>query len=711
MIFATLLACVAVCGGTLATYLYDEGAHPAARLAAGLATGLAALGLSGFIFASLIGFGAASLALSGLIVALPLALLARRDLRARLRFDAGRLARDLRDGVTRPTLRTTAPLLLTSLSLVLFWIVFGRAMFERAGEIYTGVDNNLGDLPFHLSIIESFVRGGNFPPTHPEYAGARLTYPFVVDFVAAMFTRAGAGVESALFFENVLLALSLVGLLYRFALEWTRDRLAALLAPLLIIFSGGLGFVRLYLEASASKLGFTDFLARLPHDYTITFDGSFRWGNAVTTLFVPQRGLLMGLPIALVVMTQWWLAIRSDETDKGAVGEFDVGTRARFDAQARGRADAEIKGRKSKKSKKGSRANARAKGGARESVAPPTLAPFKSLPFVSKLDGVELRMLGAGLVAGMLPLVHAHTFVSLMLVGGCLALLFPRWRAWIIFFAAAFIVAAPAMWWATRGTAARASSFFAWQLGWDRGTQNPVWFWFKNMGLFIPLLVAALAWRGRDPLVSKRALIFYLPFTLLFLVCNAGKISPWVWDNIKVLFYWFVASAPLVALLLARLWRMNLATRIASVALICVLTLAGALDVWRVVSEASEQREFDRDGVAFASTVERETAPRSLILHAPTYNHPVYLSGRQSLMGYAGHLWSQGIDYAARDAEIRRIYAGAPDAESLLAREHVEYVVISPLERTSLTVNEQFFTRYKKVGETGAYRLYKITSP
>jgi uncharacterized membrane protein len=80
-------------------------------------------------------------------------------------------------------------------------------------------------------------------------------------------------------------------------------------------------------------------------------------------------------------------------------------------------------------------------------------------------------------------------------------------------------------------------------------------------------------------------------------------------------------------------------------------------------------------------------------------------------MGYAGHLWSQGIDYAARDAEVRRIYTGAPDAAELLARDKVEYVVVSPLERTSLTVNEQFFTRYKKVGETGAYRLYKITSP
>jgi hypothetical protein len=470
MIFAILLAAVAVCGGALATYIYEDDSHLAARLAAGAPVGLAALGLVGFVAASFVGLGAASLAVATLFVAAPLALLIRADFRARLRFDAGELWRDVRGAVAGPTLRSTAPLVLVACALMLFWIVFGRAMFTRAGAIYTGVDNNLGDLPFHISIVESFVRGANFPPTHPEYAGARLTYPFVVDFVAAMFVRAGASLEGALFLENVLLAVSLTGLLYRFALAWTRDRLAAAFAPALVLFSGGLGFVRFYREASASPRGFTDFLWQLPHDYTITFDGAYRWGNAVTTLLVPQRGLLLGLPLALVVITQWWLAVGDDEND--------AGTRGRGDA-----AKEEVRGKKGKK--------ARGQGDkGRATDSPPPLAPF-DLPFVPARDRAGRRMLYAGFVACLLPLVHAHTFVVLMLVGGCLALLFPRWRAWIVFFVAALVGAAPAMLWATRGTAAHAGSFFAWNLGWDRGAQNPVWFWIKNTGLFIPLLVRA----------------------------------------------------------------------------------------------------------------------------------------------------------------------------------------------------------------------------
>ncbi|MCA1555585.1 MAG: hypothetical protein LC747_02735, partial [Acidobacteria bacterium] len=336
---------------------------------------------------------------------------------------------------------------------------------------------------------------------------------------------------------------------------------------------------------------------------------------------------------------------------------------------------------------------------------------FTLYPLPFALSPSVLRMTGAGVIAGLLPLVHAHSFVVLMLMGGCLALLFPRWRLWFIFFAVALVIAAPQMWWATRGSAVRAESFFGWQFGWDRGEQSAWWFWLKNTGLFIPLLVAAIAWRGRGgALVPKRLLLFYLPFTLCFFISNAGKISPWIWDNIKVLYYWYLASVPLVALLLARLWRLHPATRIAAVMLLLALTFSGALDVWRVVSEASEQREFDRAGVAFAGIIKSETAPRSLILHAPTYNHPVYLTGRRALMGYAGHLWSQGIDYAPREAELRRMYAGAPDAESLLAKYGIEYAVVSPLERgAGMPINEQFFRRFTKVGETGGYSLYKIT--
>jgi len=98
-----------------------------------------------------------------------------------------------------------------------------------------------------------------------------------------------------------------------------------------------------------------------------------------------------------------------------------------------------------------------------------------------------------------------------------------------------------------------------------------------------------------------------------------------------------------------------------------------------------------------------------VILHAPVYSQPVYWTGRRGLMGYAGHLWAQGIKYEEGEAERKRMYGGAPDAESLIAKYGIEYAVVSPLEHSAVAVNEQFFKRFTKVGETGGYSLYKLT--
>src|SRR5205085_3683939 len=174
--------------------------------------------------------------------------------------------------------------------------------------IFTGVDTNLGDLPFHIAVVSGFAYGDNFPPQHPEFAGVRLTYPFVVDFVTAMFVRAGAGVAGAMFWQNFAMMLSLVGVLHRWALKLTRDRVAAVMTPALVLLSGGFGWFYFLGEAASGGRGIFRLLGSLEHDYTIMGHLGYRWGNAVTALFVTQRSIVLGVALALVVWTLWWQA-------------------------------------------------------------------------------------------------------------------------------------------------------------------------------------------------------------------------------------------------------------------------------------------------------------------------------------------------------------------------------------------------------------------
>jgi len=92
----------------------------------------------------------------------------------------------------------------------------------------------------------------------------------------------------------------------------------------------------------------------------------------------------------------------------------------------------------------------------------------------------------------------------------------------------------------------------------------------------------------------------------------------------------------------------------------------------------------------------------------PSDEVSVLLSGRRSFMGYTGRIMSHGLAYADRETDVKNIYAGKPQADELLRRHRIGYVVVGPPERETLSANEEFFMRFPLVGEAGGYRLYAV---
>jgi hypothetical protein len=290
--------------------------------------------------------------------------------------------------------------------------------------------------------------------------------------------------------------------------------------------------------------------------------------------------------------------------------------------------------------------------------------------------------------------------------------------------------------------------FFDWHFGWDSRGENIFLFWAKNLGLFIPLLALGIYFvfrnknqeielqinadkhrlnqgsqqsairRQQNKLIHHSPftihhLLFYVPFLLCFIVPNLVRLAPWEWDNIKVLIYWFVGSVPFVALVLARLWERKAVFKFVAAACLIVLTLTGALDIWRVASRAVNYQVFEPDSVKIAEQIKQKTPPLALFLNAPTYNTAVVLSGRRSLMRYTGHLSSYAIDYEPRESEVKRIYEGSAASESLLKKYNIDYILISPEERgyeqtNNMRLNEDYFRRFPVVAEVGQYRVYKV---
>ena len=645
---AILLALVATIGGTIATYGFDRGSPAYARLATGCVIGFTTLAFAGFLVSLALGLGAASLIVAAVVTSLPTLLLRNREVRDTIRADVVELRDRAVGGFRRPTGATLVTLVYGAAIAIGIWFIADRTFFETPDGMYIGNVNNLGDLPYHVQISASFAYGQNFPPQNPVFAGSGFSYHYIADFLAAGFVGAGATLIESMLIVNLALGTSLLVLVHRWARELTGNAVAARLAPLLLSLSGGLGWLNLFDTARSREHGLIEAFVATDQRFTIE-DGLYRFGNAVTTLLIPQRGLLLGMGLAVIVFTLLWRHL-DEPVPEG-------GTRWR---------------------------------------------PLFGGP----------RMLVAGLLTGILPIVHAHTFAVVLGTAFLLGLVFTqwrngRWRSWAVYVIMTLATAIPILIWTARGSQASLSAFFGLEFGWDHGQHDPIWFWFTNAGLFIPVLAIAYAWQGERPL-PRKLLLFSLPFLAWFVAPNLFRLAPWLWDNIKVLVYWWLGSVPIVALVLSRLWTSRSAGRLIAVVLAVVLMGAGALDVLRA-SLGTAYQEFDRDGVAFAEMIREETPPTAVILTTPTYNTPVFLTGRRVFMGYAGFLWANGLPYVEREQDLRAIYAGEPDAEDLLQRAGISHIVVGPQERRDVAPNDAFLARFPVVIEVGEYRLLEVT--
>lgn len=637
ILFITLLA---IANGAWLSCLVWETASLRLRISVGAVVGLALLVWIAFLSSLAFGLNRLSIGLTVTILAAGFAALVGKISFAKFRA-----------GLESIKLDKTALAYYAAWTALLAWLFSRVVMFYPDG-LHTAPANNFGDLPFHFGVITSMAYGENLPPQNPIFAGMKFTYPFLIDFLTAFFIRCGADWRAAFFVENIVLGLALVCGIELLARRITGNRIAGFVAPVVFLFNGGFGFINFFRQLSEffadpeqAKLGLVHFVTHLPNAYTMNADllwGAskipLRWGNVFTTLLIPQRSMLFGLPFVALIILLWWMAV--GEQDRGGQGS----PRRRY-------------------------------------------------------------LFAAGVLAGLLPMLHAHGFFSVAIACVPMALLFFS-IDWLAFFVPMGLLAAPQALY-LGGTQVK-NELFKVKFFWEAGDANPLLFWAANAGLFILLLAICLL---ANRLATIRQATFYLPFVLWFIVPNVIKLAPWDWDNIKVLVYWSLASCVFVALLLALMfahrWK---ALKLLGAALLVVLTLSGAIDVVRALSPVENVPLFGREELEVAELIRQRTPPRAVMLHAPIHNSVVALTGRQSVMGYPGHLWTHGIAYGQRENEVKAVFRGGVESARLLVALGVEYVVIGPAERAGeLSVAETYFSdSFPVVIDHAGYKVYQV---
>ena len=269
-----------------------------------------------------------------------------------------------------------------------------------------------------------------------------------------------------------------------------------------------------------------------------------------------------------------------------------------------------------------------------------------------------------------MPLFHVHTFLALSAVLGCwLVIGTGEMRKQIaLLLAAAFLPATSIVWLITDHL--RAKSILAWAPGWLQSdpsfSHSVLGFWVVNFGLTLPAalaLVGVIAWRmwkerqRKGALEMTTAFAFVAPAAALFLFALFVKTAPWGWDNTKLIIWSYFIILPFLWRELIAAWpwpvRYGICFLLFASGFVCLI---GGLNVGSPGFDIANRLELNNVAVAV-----RRLPIAERFAAFPIYNHPLLLNGRKVVLGYPGHLWTQGFDYAPVEQQLKALMFGAPD--------------------------------------------------
>lgn len=320
----------------------------------------------------------------------------------------------------------------------------------------------------------------------------------------------------------------------------------------------------------------------------------------------------------------------------------------------------------------------------------------------------------AGLIAGVLPLVQAHSlfliFLLTLLYSPAVILISKQKKNlilnFLIFASLTTVLSLPLF--KIISSAENPLKYFRFDPGWT-SQENILWFWLKNLGLFAPMLAAAIVW-----LYSKNRYLFnlYLPFLIIFVVCNLFIFQPWEFDNSKLLVYWYFASSILVAYFLySRFLSENLVRKTFGIIILLLMILSGFLDLFKTFTPAGDYQIFTKQDIEVADSIKILTAKDAKFVTAANHNHPIpALTGRSTLLGFHGWVWSHGLDYQDRARDVETIYLGGQAAADLIRKYRVSYVTIGPSEMADFSINQSYFRQFPNVYADSEWKIYDVSN-
>ena len=323
-----------------------------------------------------------------------------------------------------------------------------------------------------------------------------------------------------------------------------------------------------------------------------------------------------------------------------------------------------------------------------------------------------------------MPLFHIHTFMALSILLVCFFIAgdVPVRTHVLKLVLIALIPASFFVW--TVSDHFHAGSVLEFHPGWvQRGPGNDEFkmpffrFWFFNFGILVPLLLTLVGllgyqvwkegfrWGRKQP----EEISFVFGAAAIFLFTFFVQTAPWGWDNLKIMVWAYFLVLPF-------LWRDLIVhwERPIRWAVCFALFASGFVSLFGGLAAG-------KGGFGFANRGEVDAiaeAVRKMPIEArfaawPTYNHPLLLNGRKVVMGYPGHLWTQGFDdYGKTNEVLTKFMQGAPNWRDLARTLNVRYVFWGREEKANYSSSSRPWEKTTALAASGTWgAIYDLEKP
>jgi hypothetical protein len=203
------------------------------------------------------------------------------------------------------------------------------------------------------------------------------------------------------------------------------------------------------------------------------------------------------------------------------------------------------------------------------------------------------------------------------------------------------------------------------------------------------VLRAGSTWNKKIP----EEIAFLTAAIAIFLAGMLFKFAEWGWDNLKLMIWGYFLVLPFLWKDLIVRWDFPIRVGV------CIalfgsgfISLFGGLAAGRPGFEFADRAELDS-----VAAVVRMLPPESRFAAYPTYNHPLLLQGRKVVVGYPGHLWTEGFkNYENVERKLRELMDGTQNWREIARALRVRYI---------------FWGREEKLNYPASKRPWEATAP